>query len=109
MEKKKTGNYGFKFNPESGKTEGSRRLDADETVIMSFEGQGEVPTSGLEGGYSIQNNPYAKKNKGLNKVLVKERRGSNIGPGSTGFAGVATLASIIAIAGVIIAYLTLRY
>ena len=33
----------------------------------------------------------------------------NIGIGSAGFAGVITLASIIAVAGVVIAYLTLRY
>lgn len=33
----------------------------------------------------------------------------NIGIGSSGFAGVITLASIIAVAGVVIAYLTLRY
>ena len=33
----------------------------------------------------------------------------NIGIGSSGFAGVITLASIIAIGGVIVAYLTLGY
>jgi hypothetical protein len=33
----------------------------------------------------------------------------NIGIGSSGFAGVITLASIVAIAGVIIAFLTLGY
>ena len=33
----------------------------------------------------------------------------NIGVGSAGFAGVITLASIIAVAGIVVAYLTLRY
>ena len=33
----------------------------------------------------------------------------NVGKGSAGFVGVITLASIIAIAGAIIAFLTLRY
>ena len=33
----------------------------------------------------------------------------NIGIGSSGFAGVITLASIVAIAGAVIAFLTLRY
>ncbi len=69
---------------------------------VTIEGT-DAPLGGfLEEGtesYTLVNKPKSKKVNGP----------SNIGPGSNGFAGVATLAAIIAVAGVIIAYLTLRF
>ena len=56
--------------------------------------------------YVIANHTF--KNKGKTRKTPGIVR-DNIGVGSAGFAGVITLASIIAVAGVIIAYLTLRY
>ncbi|MGN1341821.1 MAG: hypothetical protein ACI4VL_01150 [Bacilli bacterium] len=44
-----------------------------------------------------------------NRPKVKVKTMPNIGPKSNGFAGVATLAVIIALAGVLIAYFTLKY
>ena len=52
--------------------------------------------------YKLGNNPFAKPKKSIKKP-------SNVGVGSNGFAAIATLAAIIAIGGVIIAYLTLKY
>lgn len=70
----------------------------------------------LGGDFSNNNyviaNHITSKSKPKTRVLSKEinmPRTTNIGIGSNGFAGVITLASIIAIAGVIVAYLTLRY
>ena len=51
--------------------------------------------------YVLANKPNTNKKK-INGP-------SNIGPGSNGFATVATLATIIAVAGAIIAYLTLKF
>ncbi len=71
---------------------------------MTIEGN-DAPLGGrLDEGtenYTLANRP----NSSANKI----KGPSNIGPGSNGFAGVATLAAIIALAGVIIAYLTLRF
>ena len=55
-------------------------------------------------------NHISKKSKGKTKsTKTPGIARDNIGIGSSGFAGVITLASIIAVAGVVIAYLTLRY
>ena len=58
--------------------------------------------------YVIANHTF--KNKANNKRMKAPGIArDNIGVGSAGFAGVITLASIIAVAGVIVAYLTLRF
>ena len=64
-------------------------------------------------GGDFDNNNYVIANH-ISKNNSKKMRTpgiarDNIGIGSSGFAGVITLASIVAIAGVIIAYLTLGY
>ena len=84
-----------------------RFKDNGGTSRMTIEGNG-APLGG-----DFDNNTYVIANhisKNSNKKM--KAPGSitkNIGPGSNGFACVATLAAIIAIAGVVIAYLTLRY
>lgn len=62
-------------------------------------------------GGDFANNNYVIANH-VSKNSRKKAPGiarDNIGIGSAGFAGVITLASIIAVAGAVIAYLTLRY
>lgn len=102
-------NYAFKFEPE--KKEMSFK-DSNGTSKMTMEGNG-APLGGdfASNNYTIANH-MTRDSKG--KTRVKSLKApsiarDNIGPGSSGFAGVAVLASIIAIAGIIIAYLTLRY
>lgn len=51
---------------------------------------------------------YVMGNK-PNKPKSRTRKLGNVGPKSNGFAGVAVLAAIIAIGGIVIAYLTLKY
>ena len=71
----------------------------------------------IESGNSIQvnmgqnNYKIATEMRNKPKTLIKKRGifTSNIGPKSEGFAGVFTLAAIIALAGVIIAFITLRF
>ena len=58
----------------------------------------EAPLNMPNGNITLANRP---------KVTVKTM--PNIGPKSNGFAGVATLAVIIVLAGVLIAYFTLKY
>lgn len=64
-------------------------------------------------GGDFENNTYVIANhisKNSNKKMkTPSIAKDHIGPGSNGFAGVATLASIIATAGAIVAFLTLRY
>lgn len=64
-------------------------------------------------GGDFANNKYVIANhtsKNSNKKTKKNNfTRDNIGVGSAGFAGVITLASIIAVAGIVVAYLTLRY
>ena len=56
--------------------------------------------------YVIANHVSKSNNKKMRMPgIVRD----NIGIGSSGFAGVITLASIIAVAGIVVAYLTLRY
>lgn len=102
-------NYAFKFEAE--RTEKSFR-DKNGTSKMTIEGDS-APLGGdfENNNYVIANHPASKeKNKTRTKSLKTPGIVTqNIGPGSSGFAGVATLASIIAIAGIIVAYLTLRY
>lgn len=80
--------------------------DNDGTSKLMIEGN-DAPLGG-----DFRNNTYVIANhvsKNGNKKMKNSGIMENIGPGSSGFAGVATLATIIAIAGVVIAYLTLRY
>ena len=63
-------------------------------------------------GGDFANNKYVIANhlsKDSKKMKVPGIATDHIGIGSSGFAGVITLASMVAIAGVVIAYLTLRY
>lgn len=66
-------------------------------------------------GGDFANNKYvianhvSKNNSNSRKMKAPGIARDNIGIGSSGFAGVFTLATVIAVAGVIIAYLTLRY
>lgn len=70
--------------------------DANGVSKVEIEGN-MAPLKMPRGNISLVNRP--RKTKTL----------SNIGPKSNGFAGVATLAVILAIAGIIVAYITLRY
>ena len=63
-------------------------------------------------GGDFANNNYVIANhisKNSKKMSAPGIARDNIGIGSAGFAGVITLASIVAVAGAVIAYLTLRY
>ena len=71
-------------------------------VVMESDG---APLN-MPSDVTLVNRPKVKV---LSKEIKGPRGGANIGIGSNGFAGVITLASIIAIAGIIIAYLTLKY
>lgn len=71
--------------------------DASGKSKMIIEGS-DAPLNMPEGNVTLANRPKTKKTFG-----------QDIGPGSSGFAGIATLAVIVALAGAIIAFLTLRY
>lgn len=72
-----------------------------------LEGNG-APLGGdfVNNRYVIANHVSKNSNKRMKAPGIAT---DNIGIGSSGFAGVITLAAIVAIAGVIIAYLTLGY
>lgn len=72
-----------------------RFTDANGSSIVNIESD-DKPL-GMPSNYTLANKP--KKSRGL----------SNIGKGSNGFTGVATLATIIAVAGAIVAFLVLKY
>lgn len=82
-------------------------VDKNGNSRIVFEDNG-APLGGdfANNNYVIANHVSKKSKKNIKAPGVIT---DNIGPGSSGFAGVATLAAIIAIAGVVIAYLTLRY
>ena len=106
MEEKK--NYAFSFDPNK-----TQKIIADKNgkSRMTIEGNS-APLGGdfANNNYVIANHLSKDKAKTRTKSLKKPSiMTDNIGPGSAGFAGVAVLASIIAIAGVAITYLTLRY
>lgn len=63
--------------------------------------EGDTAPINMPDNVVIANRPI--KNTKTNPLM------QDIGPKSNGFAGVATLAAIIAVAGVIIAFITLRY
>ena len=56
--------------------------------------------------YVLANKPRSGKSSKVKNFVTGN---PNVGKGSAGFASVITLASIIAIAGAIVAFLTLRY
>ena len=56
--------------------------------------------------YVLANKPRSGRSSKVKNFVTGN---PNVGKGSAGFASVITLASIIAIAGAIIAFLTLRY
>ena len=84
-----------------------RFTDNGGTSRVMIEGNG-APLGG-----DFENNRYVIANhisKNSNrKMKTPGIARENIGPGSNGFTAVATLASIIAFAGVIIAYFALRF
>lgn len=83
----------------------------------SFKDNNGVSKVILEGndaplGGDFANNNYVIANhisKNSKKMRAPGIARDNIGIGSAGFAGVITLASIVAVAGAVVAYLTLRY
>lgn len=76
--------------------------------------RGEESKVVIESGNDFQINMSGGSYKLANEMRPRKRTGrkgiftSNIGPGSNGFAGIATLAIIVALAGIIIAFIVLR-
>lgn len=107
-------NYGFKFEP--NKVE--RNFDGGSKLsIKSDNGMLNMPSDKT---YTLANNPNnpnkRTSGKKLVRVLNKDITNSRdslgpevVSPGNRGFASVIGLAAIIAVAGVIVAFLTLRY
>lgn len=103
-------NYGFKFDP--NKVE--RNFDnGSKLSIESDNGMLNMPSNKT---YTLANNPKNKTSgKKLVRVLNTRVTSSDslgpevVSPGNKGFASVIGLAAIIAVAGVIVAFLTLRY
>ena len=60
----------------------------------------------MPNSYVLANKPRSGKSSKMKEFVTGN---PNVGRGSAGFVGVITLASIIAIAGAIVAFLTLRY
>ena len=100
------GNNNFSFNPDNvGKVEGSfKDKNGESTIVM--QGDGGYLNKDVINNASTANNPYKSSGK---KLVKTNHMTQNIGPGAQGFAGVALLAGIIALAGIVITYLTLRY
>lgn len=87
-------NYAFKFDPNN--TESVKTIEKKNGPSMTIS-HDEAPLN------------MPKNVTLVNRPKTKTRKLNDIGPKSNGFAGVATLATIIAVAGVVVAYLTLRY
>ena len=98
-------NYGFKFD--SNKIEKS----FDNGSKLSIENDGGELNMSPDRRYVTANNPNKKEsNKKLVRVLKKNVTGPEVvSPGNKGFASVIGLAALIAVAGVIIAFITLKY
>ena len=71
---------------------------------MFIEGDG--AELNMPENFVLANKPHSGKSSKMKEFVTGN---PNVGKGSAGFVGVITLASIIAIAGAIIAFLTLRY
>lgn len=104
------GNYGFKFDP--NKVEKS----FDNGSKLSIESDGGDLNMSSDKNYVTANNPNKKAStkrlvKVLNKtVTTNDRLGPDVvSPGNKGFASVIGLAAIIAVAGLIIAFVALKY
>ena len=74
------------------------------SLVTYTESDGILPMDANE-RYEIAPEMKRKENLTRKNNIFTE----NIGPGSNGFAGVALLATIISIAGIVIFYITLRY
>lgn len=104
-------NYGFKFDP--NKVE----RNFDNGSKLSIESDNGMLNMSSDKTYTLANNPKNKTSgKKLVRVLNKDITNSRdslgpevVSPGNKGFASVIGLAAIIAVAGVIVAFLTLRY
>lgn len=104
-------NYGFKFDP--NKIE----KNFDNGSKLSIENNGGELNMSPEKRYVTANNPNKRStsSKKLVRVLNKNVTTSdNLGPeilspGNKGFASVIGLAALIAVAGIIIAFVALKY
>ena len=101
-------NYGINFDPNKvndtlGENIEKKVTDNNGGFTVSANGDGK------ELGGSFGNTSYVIANHKSKTKVRKMSIGSNIGKGSNGFAGVATLATIIALAGIIIAFFALKY
>lgn len=101
-------NYGFNFDPNKVNNNLQENI---EKKITDKDGGFTVKASsdGKELGGNFKDNTYVIANHKAKTKVRSLRSGSNIGKGSNGFAGVATLAAIIALAGIIIAFFALKY
>lgn len=101
-------NYGFSFDPNKVNDRTRENIekktaDKDGGFTVSANSDGK-PLGG-----DFINTKYVIANHKSKTKVRKMNMGTNIGKGSNGFAGVATLATIIALAGIIIAYFALKY
>ena len=102
MEKK---DYEFKFNPDgSSETILKDPNNGDSRVFIQNDGTDlNMPET-----YVLANEPRAKA-PAKSKVRDFVTGNPNVGKGSSGFVGVITLAIIVTVIGVIVAFLTLKY
>lgn len=99
------GNYGFKFDPNSSNNNSKEAtLYGPERSKVTIEGN-EAPLNMPE-NVVLANNPNKSKSR-VRKIDTS--MGPDIGRGSSGFAGIFTLACIIAVAGAIVAFLVFKY
>ena len=100
-------NYGFNFDPNKVNSV----QDNIEKKVADKNGGFTVSANsdGKQLGGSFGSTNYVIANHKAKTKIRKMSMGSNIGKGSNGFAGVATLATIIALAGIIIAFFALKY
>lgn len=97
-------NYGFSFDPNKA-NESIEKKTADKNGSYTVK----ASSDGNPLGGNFRDTNYVIANHKSKTKVRKMNAGSNIGKGSNGFAGVATLAVIIALAGIIVAYFALKY
>ena len=83
-----------RLNDYNGKGNANMYIESDERCIN-------MPES-----YVLANKPHSGKTSKIKDFISGN---PNIGKGSSGFASVITLASVIAVAGAIVAFITLKY
>ena len=83
-----------RLNDANGKGNAHMYIESDERELNMPE------------NYVLANKPNSGKSSKIKEFVTGN---PNVGKGSAGFTSVITLASIIAIAGAIVAFLTLRY